>query len=190
MKLCRFPFRTAEMLLMVALTAGAADPRPGTTQVTGYAGLITGIGTHSNAGIGVAYTASRRVALAAEFSYAPGGREFIGGQRFGVESETDSYEFHAGFHYLFPRRRARLIPYGAFGMGGIYTSASTTIVSGTLPRQPMRVRASSTDFYVNVGGGLRYYLSEHWGLRPELKLFAGQETFVRLAVGVFYQFGE
>jgi hypothetical protein len=43
---------------------------------------------------------------------------------------------------------------------------------------------------MSIGGGARYYVKDRWGFKPELMVFAGEDSFVRLGVGMFYQFGQ
>lgn len=146
------------LLAMLSTQWLAAQPlEKGEVEVGGFAGLVAGAGTHANVGAGAAVGVADRVALTGEFSVIP--------------AEANSYEFHAGVHYLIPQRRSDVVPYVAFGMGGIHSSGG------------------GTNFFLNFGGGLRYYLGQGWGLRPEFKIFAGEDTFVRIAVGLFYQFG-
>jgi hypothetical protein len=65
-----------------------------------------------------------------------------------------------------------------------------TSVSGTAGGVSLNVSESQSDLAVHFGGGLRIYLGENWGVRPEFKVMRlPGETFSRAAVGVFYQFG-
>jgi hypothetical protein len=167
--------------------AKAADTEVGTAQVAGFGGLVAGIGTHGTVGGGLAYAATERLLAVGEFSYIPGGSEKISGEGFAVKGSAKAYDFNGGIHFQFPLKEPKAVPYVAAGVGALHSSASVrTTVMGTT----VSTKASATDFYFNFGGGLRYYISDRWGIRPELKIFAGDETFVRLAIGIFYQFGK
>ena len=77
-------------------------------------------------------------------------------------------------------------------LGGRFSSSGSTEVPGT----NLKVSTSVSDTKVRLGGGagLRYYVSENWGIRPELRVdryFGDQgSTAFRYTVGVFYQFGK
>ena len=136
---------------------------------------------------GVAYAGTERLLAVGEFSYIPGGSQKISGVGFAAKASAGAYDFNGGIHFQFPLKEPKAVPYVAAGVGALHSSGSaTTTVMGTTAS----TKASATDFYFNFGGGLRYYVSDRWGIRPELKIFAGDETFVRLAIGIFYQFGK
>lgn len=37
-----------------------------------------------------------------------------------------------------------------------------------------------------TGAGLRYYVGDKWGIRPELKVIISSRTFTAVSMGVFY----
>ena len=80
---------------------------------------------------------------------------------------------------------------GAVGAGRMSASGSSHV-----PGTNLDVSISSSDTKARLGGGagLRYYVSENWGIRPELRVdryFGDQgSTAFRYTVGVFYQFGK
>jgi hypothetical protein len=80
------------------------------------------------------------------------------------------------------------VPYAGAGLGFLRSSFDTSR-TGAGPGSFI-AEGSSTDMYFNTGGGFRYYVNERWGFRPEFMIFAGSNTYVRFAGGVFYQFGE
>lgn len=183
------PSLTLSMMFAVGSTMSlqAAETEVGTAEVAGYGGLVAGIGTHGVLGGGLAYAVKPRLLAVGEFSYIPGGGEQVSGPGYVVKTSSRAYDFNGGIHFQFPLREPKAVPYVAAGLGALHGSASYT---GSALGQTYSGKASSTDFYFNFGGGLRYYVSERWGLRPELKIFAGDETYVRLAIGIFYQFGK
>ena len=45
---------------------------------------------------------------------------------------------------------------------------------------------SKTNFEFRTGGGVRYYVKNNWGIRPEVRVFISSRTLTRISVGVFY----
>jgi len=45
-----------------------------------------------------------------------------------------------------------------------------------------------TDLGFETGGGVRYFLTDNWGIRAEMKFTISHRSFGRFATGVFYQF--
>jgi opacity protein-like surface antigen len=45
---------------------------------------------------------------------------------------------------------------------------------------------SKTNFEFSMGGGVRYYVADNWGIRPEVRVFISRRNFTRVSVGVFY----
>lgn len=168
-------------------TLCAAETEPGTTEAAAFGGLVAGVGTHGTLGGGVAYAATKRVWAVGEFSYIPGPSEMFAVLGVVGKMTARAYDFNAGIHYQFPTKELKAVPYVASGLGGLRGSASARV---TYMGQSQVVKESDTSFYFNVGGGLRYRISGNWGIRPELKIFAGDDTFVRVAIGIFYQFGK
>jgi len=109
-------------------------------------------------------------------------------EAFGFRSggSAKAYDFNFGAQYLFPKS-GTLSPYAGAGLAILHNSVkySTTVGSTTTT-----VSASGTDAYLSLGGGARYYTSDHWGFKPEIMLFVGSNTFVRISAGLFYQFGK
>jgi hypothetical protein len=104
-------------------------------------------------------------------------------------------DFHAGVHIRVPIRESPIVPYFVAGFGGLtqfqrtaalsYTGADGAqhTISGTDP--------GGTDFAVNFGGGIRYYLNQRFGFRLEAKGYKpnGSITpvFGKVEAGFFYQ---
>ena len=69
------------------------------------------------------------------------------------------------------------------------TFAGSTTNPNTPPPPPIRLKASS-DFAVNFGGGVRYYVSQRWGMRLEGKAYKAtgrfDDVFGKLEIGLFY----
>ncbi len=180
------------VVVLLGLLAGvvplvAADTEPGTPEVSAYGGVVAGIGTHWTGGGGLAYAVTARLLAVGEFSYIPGGGQKFEGLGYATKWSARALDFNGGVHYELPLRDPKVVPYVGAGVGALHQSGSATV---TVAGITVSAEASATDLYFNFGGGLRYYVSDRWGMRPELKVFAGGETFMRLAVGIFYQFGK
>jgi opacity protein-like surface antigen len=149
-------------------------------------GIVSGIGTHGSLGGGIGVAVTPRVLGYGEFSYIPlgGGNSSVPALGLQAGGSASAYNFNAGGQYQFPRS-GYMAPYAGFGLGILHASSS---YSSSFGGMTVSGESSSSDFYFNVGGGLRYFVNERWGLRPELMIFAGSNTYVRLGGGIFYHF--
>jgi opacity protein-like surface antigen len=100
-------------------------------------------------------------------------------------ASAKAFNFNVGGQYQFSRADS-MTPYAGFGLGVLHASSS---YSSTFGGTTVSGSSSSSDLYFNVGGGLRYFVNERWGLRPEMMIFAGSNTYVRIGGGIFYHFG-
>jgi hypothetical protein len=91
-------------------------------------------------------------------------------------SESRAEDFHGNLQVTIPAGEERVKPYGAVGVGMLRWSFQA---AGT--------RYSGTDLAANFGAGVRWHIGEHWGLRPEVRVYVPDRTFVRVAVSLFYQ---
>jgi hypothetical protein len=157
----------------------------GHLEATGQIGLAAGIGTHGSIGGSVAGAVTDRIIALGELTYIPRGGGDVEALGFSSSASSKSYTFNVGAQYQIKKAR-QISPYAGIGLGFLHSSSSFTSSIG-----PVDVSTSDTDFYVNFGGGARYYMKNNrWGFKPELMIFAGPSTFVRLGAGIFYQFGK
>ena len=187
--------KTSELLGRVAVTmaligvAGIASYGqkgiPTNLEVTGHLGMVTGIGSHGSFGGSVGGPVTDRLLLSGDLSYIPLGGGSV--TMFGSTTTTSSraFNFNGNLQYQFDAKRA-VVPYAGAGLGFLHSSFSVSR-SGA---GSFTAGGSSTDLYFNAGGGFRYYVKERWGFKPEFMMFAGPNTYVRFAGGMFYQFGE
>ncbi|MEZ5402828.1 MAG: outer membrane beta-barrel protein [Bryobacteraceae bacterium] len=164
----------------------AAGLEKGQTEAGAVAGIVSGIGTHGTIGVQAATGVTERIAAYGELSFIPGGG---GNSSFGGVTSTASaraLNLNGGIHYQFGAH-GKAVPYAAAGLGVLRSSASYRSSGAGVD---IRGSASATNLYFNFGGGLRYYVKDNWGFRPELMIFAGDQTYVRLGVGIFYEFGK
>ena len=175
------------LFVMTGLGYGQ-DVEKGQLEATGQIGLVSGIGTHGAFGGSLAGALSQNVFAYGEFLYIPLGSSTVSVFGTNTRVSAKAYNFDAGLQYQF-RKYGSMVPYGNVGLGLLHSSAS---VSNTFSFQgfDFSTGGSANDFYANLGGGVRYYVSPQWGFRPEFTVFAGSNTFVRIGAGVFYQFGK
>jgi len=185
----------------VALAQDMPIVRTGNTEIGGFVGASFGIDKARVMGGGnVAYAATRVVMPYVEFSYFPGiGRKLSvplgsGGRTAQFNFQVPLYDFHGGVHLRVPVKDSRVIPYGVIGAGMIHTLKRTenVAISDSLGsfNIPVDVPAKS-DFALNFGGGLRFYVNERYGFRVEAKAYKPTGTFKdifgKVEGGFFFQ---
>jgi hypothetical protein len=166
-------------LAPVCLLAQSAESDVG--EIGGSGGGSFGAGTHPYVGGSTGLALSKSWLALLDVGYTPMGNDIIW-RRHDVQSPQGSYLLDAGlnFHVRFPVTE-RLAPYALFGAGLLFNSF--TAISG-----PQGTLIGIHDFKgsFQTGAGLRYYINESWGLRPEVKVIVSSRTFTRVSVGVFY----
>ena len=178
---------TFGLFVMTAVGYGQSMEQ-GQIEATGQIGFVSGIGTHGAFGGSGGVALNERVFAFGEFLYIP-----LGSSTVTILGDNRSVSAHAlnldgGLQYQF-RKYGSMVPYAGVGLGLLHSSAS---ISNSFSFQGLNFSTggSSNDFYANLGGGVRYYVTEQWGVRPEFTIFAGPNSFVRVGVGVFYEFGK
>ena len=150
-------------------------------EVSVYAGGTFGIGTHALVGGSSGLAFSRHGMVFLEGSYSPLGHEILW-QRHDVQSPRESHLFDVmvSTHIRFPIRE-RWAPYVLIGGGLVFNTFRA--YAG-----PQGALIGIQDFKMgfHTGGGVRYYVGENWGIRPEFKVVVSSRTYTRMAVGVFY----
>jgi hypothetical protein len=179
--------RLALIAVFVAITSIASYAQGlGNFEVTGHLGVVSGIGSHGSFGGSVGAPISDHLILSGDLSYIPLGGASATFNGSTLSSSAKAFNFNGNLQYQFKAVRAT-VPYAAAGLGVLHSSFSA---SSNVPGSALNMKGGSTDLYFNAGGGLRYYVKERWGFRPEIMVFAGSNTYVRFAGGLFYQFGE
>jgi hypothetical protein len=175
------------VVLCVVVSAAVYAQEPRQIEADAQVGLVSGIGTHGSFGGGLGVALTPRVLGYGEVTYIPLGGTSTSVTPLGFQSgaSAKAINFNVGARYEFSRTRS-MAPYGAFGLGLLHSSSS---FSSTFAGTSVSGEASSNDVYFNFGGGLRYFVNDRWGWRPEMMIFAGSNTYVRLGAGVFYYFG-
>jgi hypothetical protein len=206
-KILRALSTTGAVLLLAntAMSVGRSQSqsvvRAGSFEVGPFLGASYGIDKARVMGGGnVTFAINRYVLPYAEFSYLPGIRRTQTGTFSGTGRPfTTSYtiplsDFHGGVHIRIPIHESPVVPYLVLGIGALKhfestVTATNTDATGTVS-QPLLVPGGS-DFAVNFGGGLRYYLGQRFGVRVEAKAYKPTGTFSdvfgKVEAGFFFQ---
>jgi hypothetical protein len=132
---------------------------------------------HPSYGLNGSYNWRKNLAAVGEFQYVPFGATLAQRQTIQLVGGGVKYYFLTS---------PRIAPY-VTATGGFARIATNTIGSGT--------NISEKDGYWAAGGGASFYLSDSWGIRPEVRI---QDEFVGLrypfkeaqgSISLFYQFG-
>jgi Outer membrane protein beta-barrel domain len=179
----------AVVCLVVASSGYAQQLDKGSVETTGQVGIATGIGTHASFAGTVGTAVTRNVFVLGEFGWIPTGGSSASGSSpagsFYFNSGGNVFSFMGGLQYQFKETHS-FVPYGGLALGLVHSSGN---VESTVGGSTQNVYESSDHFYVSFGGGARYYVKDRWGFKPELMIFAGDDSYFRFGVGMFYQFG-
>ena len=176
--------------LVLATSGYAQQLEKGKVEATGHVGLALGVGTRAAFAGTLGGAINERVFVLGEFGYIPLGGANISGVTPGGPFEFDSggkiLSFMAGAQYQFNSQRS-FVPYAGAALGVVHSSGETESTVGSVTQN---ISVTRNDFFVSFGGGARYYVKDRWGFKPEVMIFAGKDSFVRVGVGMFYQFGQ
>jgi hypothetical protein len=181
-------FLTLGTLLLAAWGAApTAFAQSGDTdvgEVAGFGGVALGVGAKPSVGASTGVTISRYAMFSLETEFISLGDRTI--QPWPPRSTiTRSYLFDFGsdFHIRIPVRD-RWAPYAIAGAGLLWN----TIHQDALDPHGSPVVHHYDQFNgaLHTGAGLRYYLGDKWGIRPEFKVIVSKEIYYRLSVGIFY----
>jgi hypothetical protein len=183
-----------------AFSQTVAPIRANSFEIGGFVGSSYGIDKYRVMGGGnVSYAVTKRLLPYVEYSYFPGIPKLqvnpVGSSHVDTAYSFNLHDLHAGVHYRFTYRESKLVPYAVFGVGMVHSGkvqAVTTDYTVSPPQvYPSTSYASTTDFAVNFGGGLRYYFDQRWGIRAEAKAYKPtgffNQVFGKVEFGIFYQ---
>jgi len=188
-------------LSLLALAAGVTPISwAGGAELAGFGGGITldgGVGTHGVYGATAAYRLGDNVHLFGEFSYSTLASTAFSNSVSGVtvngNASVNLASFGGGADYSF-RSGSKIRPYalGALGAGHFYGTGSGTGSNGGSANVSLTL---TNAFSGGVGAGVRFYLGEHFGLKPEVRYVRYQSSVIQAntvvyTVGLFYQFGK
>ena len=169
------------------LAPAAAFAQSGETEVgevSALGGGMFGAGSHP-AVTGSAGTAiSRYGMILLNVSFMPLGQHTI--QNWPEPSTVNRsflYDFGLDVHIRIPVKE-RWAPYGIAGAGLLWN----TVRQNSVDSQGMAVmhHYSQVNGALHTGAGLRYYIGNNWGIRPEVKVIVSKQTYTQLLLGIFY----
>lgn len=149
-------------------------------EVAAFGGGSFGTGAHPVVGASTGIAFARNAIGLFETAFTPMGQDTLRRPP-SMAGQQDSrlYDFNLSLHVRIPVRE-RWAPYGILGGGLLYNTYR--FVSGP---QGL-VAASDVNFGFHTGAGLRYYIREDLGIRPECKVIVSNRTYTRITVGIFY----
>jgi hypothetical protein len=153
-------------------------------EVAGLGGGVFGGGTHGSAtgSAGVAF--SRHGMVLVDTSYIPmGSRTLQGWPDRSTVARSYTIDFGLDFHIRFPIKR-RWEPYGIVGTGVLWN----LVRQNTFDKRgvPLVRHFDQWNGAGHTGGGLRYYIGDHWGIRPECRVIVSTHVYTQLMFGIFY----
>lgn len=180
----------AAMLLLTIATCGpsayAQGPgeEAGRGEVTAFGGIYRGEGLNAGSvGGGAGYTFHRNVRLFGETFYFRKDLSATVGAPSGISVNGSAVVFNGGVQVLLPIGDSPVVPFATAGYALARASASARAEGAA---QSFNVSVSDYATSYMLGGGVDYYISNRWGLRPEFRVFQGPEY--RMTVGIFYRF--
>jgi len=176
------------MLVGLVISSSGAYAQPGETdqgEFTIYTGLTAGgVGTHPAVGASTGLTFSRYVVGVFDASYSPLGSDNLRYYSGLMTTDSRLYDINFNVQVRAPFRE-RWEPYTVLGAALLY---NTYQARATQPADAKAVSKHDGRFGFEVGGGIRYYLAETWGVRGEYRHTFSTRNFSRILGGVFYQF--
>jgi hypothetical protein len=206
--LSRTRFRAFKWFLLIASTVSAvfgqvSYVRAGSFELDPFIGGSYGIvSAQFMGGANLTFAANKYILPYVEFGYfpqvaspTPQSIKIIipSGTAYTFSESISFTDFHGGVHVRLPIHEKPIVPYLAFGVGGLSSSAASGNVTLTETGQVAPfVQAAQTSFAINGGGGLRYYFNQRYGIRVEAKVYKPtgtfNSTFGKVEFGFFYQF--
>ena len=170
-----------------AFTPGVVRAQSGYSdagEMTAFAGGSFGFGTQPMVGGSLAAAISRNATALLESSFQPMGKYTI--QPWPASSTVQRsylYDFNFCFHIRFPVKD-RWEPYAIAGVGLLWNKVRQNAAgpSGNAVYNDY----DQFNAGLHTGGGLRYFIGEKWGIRPEVKVIVSKQTYARLSIGIFY----
>ncbi len=158
----------------------AQSGESGTGELALSGGGTFGIGSHPFAGGSSGIAFSRWAVAMLDFGYNHLGNQTLIDQPANTTRDSNLYDFGFTLHLRYPVNE-KWAPYAIIGPGMLWNhyvrapGNSATYV----PRDDVR-------YATHTGAGLRYHISEKWGVRPEVKITVGSRTYTTVSVGVFF----
>ena len=150
-------------------------------EVSVFTGGSFGLGAHPTVGGSTGFSFSRHGMALIEAVFTPMGQDTLRPTP-SMVSQQDSrlFDFNLSFHIKAPVGE-RWVPYAILG-GGLLWNPYRYTTTGSQGWSD----SSEVNFGFHTGGGVRYYVRQDWGIRPECKIIVSTRTHARLTVGFFY----
>ncbi|HTS65827.1 MAG TPA: outer membrane beta-barrel protein [Candidatus Acidoferrales bacterium] len=175
-----WPVAALCVLASVALAQPAANDQG---ELAAFTGGAFGLGSHWTVGGTAGLGLSKYAMVMFEGSYTPLGQDTLRSHPSPWPAQGSRLlDLNLSVHVTIPVRD-RVIPYVILG-GGTLWDAYDHAVTG--PGGTVVTRVNEWNFGFHTGGGLRYYIRDNWGVRPELRVTVSNRTYTRLSMGVFY----
>ncbi len=152
-------------------------------ELAAYAGGTSGIGMHSFVGASSGIAFSKYSLAMVDVSYSRFGNSMLRYWPDRQARDSNLYDFNVSAHIRYPINR-RWAPYGIIGpsvLWNSYEQYSTGSGGNTVT-----VRRDDVNFGFHTGAGVRYHISENWGIRPEVRVVISNQTFVAFSLGFFF----
>jgi len=153
-------------------------------EVAGLGGATFGAGRHGSAtgSAGVAF--SRYGMFLFNVSYIPMGRNTI--QPWPAPFTVNrSYTIDFGFDFnIRVPIKHHWEPYAIAGAGVLWDRVRQNTVD--LKGFPLVRTFDQWNGAAHTGGGLRYYIGQNWGIRPECRLIVSRHVYTQVMFGIFY----
>jgi hypothetical protein len=153
-------------------------------EIAGLGGGVFGGGAHGSAtgSAGVAFSHHGMVLF--NTSYIPMGRNTI--QSWPDRSTINrSYtiDFGLDFNIRVPIKH-HWEPYGIVGAGALWN----IVRQNAFDSHGIRIIRNFDQWNgaAHTGGGLRYYIGQTWGIRPECRVIVSHHVYTQLMVGIFW----
>ncbi len=180
--LSRRPHLAFGALLAIAMAPSALEAqsdKTGEGELSAYAGAVFGMGAGGSTGTAFSRYASALI----DISYMPLNSDtLLSSATTAAYRSSGLYDFALCVNVQIPVGR-RWAPYGILGTGLLYNVYQAAVLT---PAGAGFVDRSKTNFEFSTGGGVRYYVADNWGIRPEVRVFISGRNFTRISVGVFY----
>lgn len=169
--------------LPISLAAQPSETEGG--EVSAFTGGIFGLGSHPTFGGSAGGVVSKYALALFEGSYTPLGQYTI--QPWPARStvaRSHLTDFNISLHIRVPIKGSRWSPYGIAGVGLLWDALRQETVDPHGIAISYHWNQFNAGFH--TGGGVRYYIGENWGIRPELKVIVSKQTYTRASIGIFY----
>ena len=161
-------------------------------EVSAFGGGAFGLGgTHAAVGASSGTALSRWALAVVEAAFSPLGDQTLRRRTGPRVEESRLFDLNFSVHIQAPVRR-RWAPYGIVGGGVLFDSFRAVPVAAPpdengLPQTSVALAVNEFNFGFHTGGGVRYYIGEDWGIRPEFKVIVSNRTYTRFTIGFFYK---